>query len=54
MGTLARLLLTFGIRILEAIFALGIIGSALVILLAGIEGIREVFTRDVSAKEGTD
>ncbi len=32
--------LTVGVKLLEGLFAAGIIGSALVILLAGIEDIR--------------
>jgi len=34
------------IYLLEAIFALGVIGSAAVVLLAGIEDLREVFEKD--------
>jgi hypothetical protein len=47
-----RFLVTFGIRLLEAIFAFGIIGSALVVLLAGVEDIREIFQKDETQHDG--
>jgi hypothetical protein len=41
-----RLLATIGIRLLEAIFLFGIAGSALVVILAGVEDLREVLQKD--------
>jgi hypothetical protein len=38
-----RALITIGIRLLEAIFAFGILGSAIVIVVAGIEDVVEIF-----------
>jgi phenylalanyl-tRNA synthetase alpha subunit len=49
-----RFLVIFGIRLLEAIFAFGIIGSALVVLLAGVEDIREVFKKDDRQRDGAE
>jgi hypothetical protein len=43
MGTLGRLAITIGIRILEVIFVFGIVGSILVVILAGYEDVRETF-----------
>lgn len=43
---MGRLAITIGIRLLEAIFAVGILGSALVIILAGYEDMKEVATKD--------
>ena len=46
-----RFLVIAGIRLLEAIFAFGIIGSALVIILTGVEDVREVFKKDKPQRE---
>jgi hypothetical protein len=46
MGTLGRLAITIGIRLLEIIFAFGIIGSLLVVILAGYEDVKELFTEE--------
>jgi hypothetical protein len=42
-GMLGRLAITIGIRILEVIFVFGIVGSILVVILAGYEDVRETF-----------
>jgi hypothetical protein len=39
-----RLAITIGIRILEVIFVFGIVGSILVVILAGYEDVKELFT----------
>ena len=49
-----RLLIIFGIRLLEAIFVFGIIGSALVIVLAGVEDIREIFKKEEPHSDGAE
>lgn len=49
-----RFLITSGIRLLEAIFALGIIGSALVVILAGLEDVRELFRKDAAQPTGAE
>ncbi len=49
-----RFLTTAGIRLLEAIFFFGIAGSALVVILAGIEDIREMFKKEVPQHDGTE
>lgn len=49
-----RFLVIAGIRLLEAIFAFGIIGSALVVLLAGVEDIREMFKKDEPQHDGAE
>ena len=46
MGTLGRLAITIGIRILEVIFVFGIVGSILVVILAGYEDVRETFGKE--------
>jgi len=45
MEAFTRFLVTAGIRFLEAIFAVGIVGSAVVIVLTGIEDFRDMFRR---------
>ena len=54
MEAFTRFLVTAAIRILEGIFAFGILGSALVVILAGIEDLREVFKKDVAGMEGAE
>ena len=49
-----RLLVTIGIRLLEAIFVFGIVGSALVVLLAGVEDLREVFQKDKPGRDAAE
>jgi hypothetical protein len=49
-----RFLVIFGIRLLEAIFAFGIIGSALVVLLAGVEDFREIFKKGEPQHDGAE
>jgi hypothetical protein len=46
MGTLGRLAITIGIRILEVIFVFGIVGSILVVILAGYEDVRATFGKE--------
>ena len=36
----------FAVRILEAMFILGMVGSALVVVLTAVDDIRELFVRD--------
>lgn len=49
-----RFLTTVGIRVLEGIFVFGIIGSVLVVILAGIEDVREIFKKDAPTREGVE
>jgi hypothetical protein len=49
-----RFVVTPAIRILEGIFAFGILGFAVVVILAGIEDLREVFKKDVAGTEGAE
>ena len=49
-----QFLVTAGIRLLEAVFAFGIIGSALVVILAGIEDVREIFKKDKPQRDGAE
>lgn len=51
MGTV---LVHIGIRILEAIFAFGIVGSTIVVIVAGIEDVAEVFRSDKPEREGME
>lgn len=46
MGTMGRLAITIGIRLLEVIFVFGIIGSLLVVILAGYEDVRETIGKE--------
>lgn len=46
-----RFLTIAGIRLLEAIFAFGIVGSALVIILAGVEDVREIFKKEIESRD---
>lgn len=48
------MLIKIGIRILEAVFAFGLIGSAIVVVVAGIEDIAEIFKSERSEPEATD
>jgi hypothetical protein len=41
-----RLFMTVGIRILEAMFAVGALGSAIVLILATVEDLRDIFEKD--------
>lgn len=41
-------LIHFAIKLLEVLFAIGIIGSALVVVLTSIEDVIEIFTPDES------
>lgn len=45
-GNLGRLAITIGIRILEVIFVFGIVGSILVVILAGYEDVKELFMEE--------
>ncbi len=49
-----RFLTTAGVRLLEAIFFFGIAGSALVVILTGIEDIREMFQKEVPPRDGME
>lgn len=40
------LLVTFGVRLLECVFALGLAGSAVVLVLSGIEDMETLFGSD--------
>ncbi len=40
-----------GIRVLEAIFVLGILGSAVVFILSAIDDLRDIFKSDAHGKE---
>jgi hypothetical protein len=40
-----------GIRVLEAIFVLGILGSAVVFILSAIDDLRDIFKSDVPGRE---
>ena len=40
------MLITIAVRILEAMFALGLIGSAIVVILTSIEDFRTLFKKD--------
>jgi hypothetical protein len=53
MEAFTRLLVTAAIRILEGIFVLGILGSALVLILGSVQDIRDLFKKDVSAEKET-
>ena len=54
MEAFLRPLVTAAIRILEGIFAFGVLGSALVVILAGLEDLHEVFKKDVAGNEGAE
>ncbi len=43
---MAHALMVAGIKLLELLFAAGLIGSAILIVLTSIEDFREVFNRD--------
>ncbi len=43
---MARLMVMIGVRLLEVVFAFGIVGSALVVILTGYEDLREMFEKD--------
>ncbi len=43
---MGRLVISIGIRFLEAIFVFGIVGSLLVVLLAGYEDVKEMFEKE--------
>ncbi|MGH9522772.1 MAG: hypothetical protein ACRD3E_09600 [Terriglobales bacterium] len=45
-----HLAITIGIRILEAVFAAGIVGSAIVVLIVTVQDLIEVFERDVESE----
>lgn len=47
-----ELLIHFGVRVLEALFVVGWIGSALVLLLSGVEDARIIFEEDAPAEQG--
>ncbi len=47
-------LTTAGIRFLEAIFAFGIIGSAVVIILAGLEDVREILKKEAPRHDAAE
>ncbi len=49
-----RFLTIAGIRLLEAIFAFGIVGSALVVLLAGVEDVREMFKKETLQRDAQE
>ena len=49
-----RFLTTFGVRLLEAIFAFGIVGSALVVILTGFEDVREMFKKEHAQRDGAE
>jgi hypothetical protein len=49
-----RLLITFGIRLLEVIFVFGIVGSAMVVILAGVEDVREIFKKEELHSDGAE
>ena len=49
-----RSVIHIGIWVLEAIFAFGIIGSALVVILAGVEDVREIFKKDEPRADGAE
>ncbi len=49
-----RFLTTAGIRVLEAIFAFGIIGSAVVIILAGLEDVREILKKETPRRDAEE
>jgi hypothetical protein len=40
------MLLTIAIRVLEAMFVLGVVGSAVVVFLTGVEDFRMLFVKD--------
>jgi type II secretory pathway pseudopilin PulG len=46
-----RLAITIGIRLLEVIFVFGIIGSLLVVILAGYEDVKEVFAKEKETED---
>ena len=52
MGAVTHALVTVGVRILEGIFAFGIVGSAIVVILAGYEDIVDMFSKEPSPSEG--
>jgi len=54
MDTFTAFLATAASRMLEGVFVFGILGSALIIIFAGIEDLREVFKKEISAKEETE
>jgi len=45
---------SIGIRILEAVFAFGIVGSAIVVLIAGIQDIAEIFKPEREEQQTTE
>lgn len=49
-----RFLVITGIRLLEIIFAFGVAGSALVVILAGVEDVREIFKKDEPQRDGAE
>jgi hypothetical protein len=54
METITGFLVTAGIRTLEAIFVLGVLGSAVVFILSTIEDLGDIFTKDVVPGKDTD
>lgn len=48
------MLLTVTLRILETLFVLGLIGSAFVVVLSGIEDLGEIFTKDKVAPDSAN
>jgi hypothetical protein len=51
MEALKWFLVTAGIRVLEVIFVLGILGSAVVLVLSAIDDLGAIFKKDISTKE---
>jgi len=49
-----RSVINIGIWVLEAIFVCGILGSALVVILAGVEDVREVLKKDEPRTDGAE
>lgn len=45
---------TVGIRILEAVFAFGIVGSAAVVIIAGVEDVVEIMKPDKEEQANTE
>jgi len=54
MDTSTPFLAAAATRMLEGVFVFGILGSALVIIFAGIEDLREVLKRDMPGQEETE
>ena len=49
-----RSVIRAGVWLLEAIFAFGMVGSALVVILAGVEDVREIFKQDEPRTDGAE